>query len=139
MTKFSAGIGSVRGGRDARAGMRSVIANYNKLIAHFEEVTPEILYDALYPTWIKSQEYCPVDTGALVDSGYLVLTASRGHPTVSMGYGFGGQPEYTVRVHENMEWRHEPPTRAKWLQVALEEDSGAIQARIISALREVIS
>lgn len=134
---YKMNMGSVRKGKDARASMAAVLANYNKFVRHVENVTPEILYAALEPTFQKSQEYCPTDTGAMKGSGYLEITAERGKPSVQIGYGFGGHPEYTATVHENLEYNHKAPTRAKWLQVALEEDEHQIQARIVSALRSV--
>lgn len=118
--------------RDARADMKTVIKNYRDLLAHIENVTPEILYNSLLSTFRKSQNYCPKDTGAMRDSGYLEITQFRGKPTVEIGYGRGGNPIYTAAVHENMEWRHKAPTRAKWLQLALNEDATAIQERIVN-------
>lgn len=132
VAKFRAYAGSQRG--DASKSMRGVVNAYNRLIRYLENATPEILVEALEPTYRKSQEYCPKDTGALKDSGYLEIVEHRnGKITVEMGYGFRGQPEYAARVHENLEWRHKRPTRAKWLQVALEEDEQAIRGRIIRA------
>lgn len=123
--------------RQARAQMAEVIKNYENLIRHIEEITPELLLEALEPTFELSQEYCPKDTGALVASGYLEIREFRGRARVDMGYGRGGIPDYAAAVHENMEWRHKAPTRAKWLQVALSEDSANIEERIISGYREV--
>lgn len=121
--------------RVARASMKGIINNYRKLVDHLEGVTAPVLYEALEPTFAKSLEYCPQDTGALRASGYLEITQFRGTPTVEMGYGAGGSPGYAVAVHENLEWRHKSPTRAKWLQVALAEDATVIQGRIITGLK----
>lgn len=117
----------------ASRGMANVLKNYERLIGNIEEATPEILYEALEPTFKKSQDYCPKDTGELVESGYLEIVTFRKQPRVEIGYGKGGEPEYAVRVHENTEWRHKSPTRAKWLQAALEEDAQAIRGRVIRA------
>ncbi len=115
-----------------------IMANYRRFVKHVEEVTPGILLAALEPTFEKSQEYCPKDSGALVNSGYLVVESFRGKPRVAMGYGRGGNPTYAAAVHENLEWRHKEPTRAKWLQVALEEDDSAIRGRIVDGLRSIV-
>lgn len=123
----------------AREGMRAILKNYNNLINHMEGSTPHILLEALRPTFDKSQVYCPVDKGTLRDSGYLEITESNlGRTRVEIGYARGGDPYYAVDVHENLEWRHEAPTRAKWLQIALEEDSASIQARILGAYKDMI-
>lgn len=117
--------------------MRAIIDRYKKLVRGLEDVTPEIMLAALEPTFEKSQEYCPKDTGKLVESGYLQITQFRGKPRVEIGYGLGGDPAYAAAVHENLEWRHKAPTRAKWLQVALEEDAGEIQNRVAAAYKGI--
>lgn len=116
--------------REAKAGMQQVLQNYKKLVQHLEDMSPDVLLGALEPAFELSKEYCPKDTGALVESGYLQVTRLRGVPTVEIGYGLGGDPEYAAAVHENLEWRHKSPTRAKWLQVALEEEAPHIQQLI---------
>lgn len=147
-TRFQASVGPKRVGstyspsfaqnvRSARESMNSIIKNYQRLVDYLEEVTPEVLYEAMEPTFELSQEYCPEDTGALKRSGYLEITEFRGKPTVEIGYGRGGQPPYATTVHENLEYRHKAPTRAKWLQVALTEDEQEIQDRIVSSYRRV--
>lgn len=120
----------------ARAGFAGILKNYRTLISHLHDVSAQVIYEALEPTFLKSQEYCPTDTGALKDSGYLIVTDFRNIPTVEMGYGKGGEPDYAVTVHENMEWRHKAPTRAKWLQVALEEDTNDIPKRIVAGYKQ---
>lgn len=123
--------------RSARSDMQRIINNYRKLVAHIEDVTPEILYSALQPTFQLSKVYCPEDTGRMVASGYLEITQFRGVPTVEIGYGRGSEPPYTAAVHENMEWKHKSPTRAKWLQHALGEDASAIQDRIVNGYETI--
>lgn len=151
MSRFTARVGkaSVRGQfastaqgyatRSAREGMSAILNNYNTLINHIEGSTPHILLEALRPTFDKSQVYCPVDKGDLKASGYLEIVESRlGRIRVEIGYAKGGDPYYAVDVHENLEWRHKEPTRAKWLQIALEEDAQSIQARILNAYKEML-
>lgn len=121
--------------RSARASMQAIIRNYRKFVANVEKELPEILFEAMVPTFALSQEYCPKDTGKMRESGYLEITSFRGKPRVEIGYGRGGDPEYTAAVHENMEWRHKAPTRAKWLQIALEESAQEVQARIVTLMR----
>jgi len=137
--RFSPSVGVRRGPNAARLGMNEIMANYKKLIGHLEGITPGILYNALEPTFEISLRYCPKDTGALRNSGYLETTTFRGIPTVQMGYGKGGYPAYAATVHENLEWRHKEPTRAKWLQVALAEDEQNIQRRIVEQYRGVFA
>lgn len=100
------------------------------IMNQFKDVSEDLMVEALQPTFEKSQMYCPIDTGALRASGYLEKAGFRGNPRVEIGYARGGQPDYAVRVHENMEWNHAIPTRAKWLQAAVLEDTDAIYDRL---------
>jgi len=135
---FKAHVGGVRNSnQSARRAMKEVIARYEKLIVHIENVTPEVLFDALEPTFYTSLVYVPKDTGDLSQSGYIEIVDGSYGKRVEMGYGKGGDPDYAVAVHENMEWRHRWPTRAKFLQSALEEDEQEIQARIVEGLQKV--
>lgn len=121
--------------RSARQGMRNVIKNYRRFIEDVEGVLPETLLEALEPTFEKSQVYCPIDKGNMRASGYLEITSFRGEARVEIGYGRGGNPDYTAKQHENLEYKHKEPTRAKWLQVALEEDADQIKQILIGRLR----
>lgn len=147
LTRFSARVGASRQSRlttsassreatqSVRNSMRLIIEDYSRLISYFEEASPSVIYDALLPTFEKSQEYCPIESGELRKSGYLEIVGNR----VEIGYGRGGNPDYAATVHENLEWRHKAPTRAKWLQVALAEDEQEIQGRIVSSYRRVFA
>jgi hypothetical protein len=96
----------------------------------------EILYDALKPTFDKSQKYVPVATGDLKASGYLQVQrqgALRAY-VAEIGYGRGGFPSYAIYVHETPIF-HKAPTRWKFLQAALEEDSNEIRRRITDGFK----
>lgn len=125
--------------RSARSAMQDIISSFEDLIQHTEGVTPKILAESLEETFEKSKEYCPKDTKALVNSAYLETVKSRGKTSLEMGYGKGGKPEYTAIVHENLEFRHEFPTRAKFLQAALQEDERKIQLNILHKLRSIVN
>lgn len=118
--------------------MQEVISIITNLMTRIEDVSPDIMVDILGPTFEKSQEYCPIDTGALRESGYLEVTSYYKNPRVEMGYARGGNPFYAVIVHENMELHHEPPTRAKWLQAAMLEDEGEFLERLSERYREAL-
>lgn len=135
LTRFRARIGKgassgsgVFGGMDG--GMDQIAGNFNAFIQHVIQSGPDIVLEALEPTYKKSQDYCPVDTGSLKESGYLEVIGRGRNPTVAMGYGRGGYPSYAPVVHEDTTMRHAAPTRAKWLQGALEEDYNAIIRRL---------
>jgi hypothetical protein len=103
----------------------------------FVDVSDEVMLEALQPNYEKSQEYVPKQTGRLSRSGYLqIAETSRGNPRVEIGYGYGGDPFYTVFVHEMVNIRHEPPTRAKFLQQAIMEDLDGIFKRLGDGYKE---
>ena len=75
----------------------------------------------------KSQEIVPVDTGALHDSGYVVVSGSGFGSEVAVGYSM----EYAVYVHEDLRARHNPGTSAKYLEKPMRQYSANLQ-RIIA-------
>lgn len=105
------------------------------IIEQTEDVTPDILLEAWEPTFKKSQYYTPKDTHDLVKSGYLEVRSKGKKPTVEMGYGKGGKPDYAVYVHEILSYHHEHPTSAKFLQRAVMEDLEGLWMRLQSAYR----
>lgn len=108
--------------------MNSIMQNFISFAEQIGEQSATIVKTALQPTYDKSQVYVPVDTGALKESGFLEVDDAD--QRVYMGYGYGGEPNYTVFVHENLDAAHAAPTRAKFLQGPLEEDSDDIMTRI---------
>lgn len=114
----------------AREGMRQVIARYNQLIRDLNVNTPEVLANALQPAFDKSQEYVPVKTGTLANSGVLEIDDDDPERIIaSITYG-DAEAWYAALVHEYTWLNHQPPTRAKYLQYALEE---CIDEFIVSA------
>lgn len=94
------------------------------------EATPQIMFDALEPTKVLAEVYCPKKTNTLVNSAYLEITDTGKQPRVELGFAKGGQPPYGVYVHEMVEYHHEPPTRSKFLQAAMLEDMNNIFQRL---------
>lgn len=113
-----------------------LVDNFKAFVAHMQDVSADVLYDALEPTFRKSQRYAPVKTKALVNSGYLEKRQFRGESVVEIGYGKGGEPHYAPYVHERLDLQHKSPTKAKFLQAALEEDANSIQSRIVRGMKE---
>lgn len=127
--------GSAKALRDAaKGGFQEIIAAFHEFCAEMEDgILPEVMYDALEPTFELSQVRVPVDTGELKDSGYLDITHRGKNPVVEIGYGRGGAP-YAIYVHE-MPHYHKPPTTYKYLQGPLDEDYIQILNRIIAGTR----
>lgn len=138
--RFVANIGTTRAGGgniEAQAGraMKGIVSNWQEFVDQVEELVPEVLLNAMHIPFEKSQAYCPVKTGEMKASGYLVITRRGQKPQVEIGYGRGNSPSYTALQHENLEFGHKPPTRAKWLQSALEESASVVQQQVVQGLK----
>lgn len=70
------------------------------------------IYRAMQVIFKETQRQCPKRTGTLRASGSVSLP-DRGE--VSIGYG-GPAAEYAVWVHENLQAKHKPPTKAKFVE-----------------------
>lgn len=93
----------VRGGRDAVA------------------VSGRYLYSHATRVFERSQYEVPVDTGALRSSGFITQPYVTGNQVaISIVYGQAAAP-YALWVHENLEQRHAPPTKSKYLEDPLTE------------------
>lgn len=137
-TVFSRAVGS---GRPLRAGdVSGIVGRFQRFAAAVLDSVPGITKEALEPAFEKSKVYCPKKTHDLVNSGYLKvrgrLRAGVGGPQtiVEMGYAKGGFPYYALIVHEVMSYYHKPPTRAKWLQVAMQEEASTVLPAIAARL-----
>lgn len=115
----------------ARQGMADILRSYDRLIKSLNGITPTVLQNALIPVFNRSQVYVPKHTGALMASGHLdVFPSATGVPTASIDYG-GPEAPYAAIVHELVHINHAPPTRAKYLQSALEEEFDSMLTSLI--------
>lgn len=121
--------------KSARESMQGVIKEISAIFNQTKAILPDVMEASLQPTFERSQLYCPVKTGLLKSSGDLSSGIAKGRPTATISYGNGGEVHYAAMVHEMTENFHEPPTRSKFLQSALEEDINNILPRIQAALR----
>jgi hypothetical protein len=118
-----------------QASLNDVMSNLNAFIDEVDGIVPDVLIESLEPTFGKALEYCPEKSGRLRNSGYLEARKYYKGAEVEIGFGRGGNPDYAIFVHE-MPFYHEPPTRGKFLQAALEEDYFSILTSIPRLLRE---
>jgi hypothetical protein len=128
-------IASARYADSMRAQSKQVSDMFNNVIADIKDVTADVLYEALQQVFDLSQDYVPVDTGDLKESGFLEKQTFPGGCRVVMGYGRGGDPGYATLVHERVDIAHEAPTRSKFLLAAIEEKTGDVYADIVRAMR----
>ena len=120
-----------RGLRDA---FTELAKDFRAYVGKLEDYLPEDLKEALEPTFEKSQEIVPVNTGDLKASGYLEVEQFRGGARVEIGYGRNGFPPYAVAVHEIPAF-HQPLTRDKFLQGPIEEDYFDIIMRVTERVK----
>lgn len=111
--------------------MRAVMQSYKAIIDGFENVLPEIIAEALEPTLKLAKKYCPKDTHALVNSGYIDKRSGAKGVNVVIGFARGGVPDYGIIVHERVDLYHKPPTRSKFLTAAMNEDQANVYKRIL--------
>lgn len=113
----------------ARASMKAVVDKYAKLVKHLQTVTPDVLWNALEPVFQKSQDYVPVRTGELKFSGDMRVEGVGDTLEGSITYG-NPTAWYAALVHEYVWLNHQPPTRAKYLQSAMEEELDSFMVSI---------
>src|SRR5690348_6237242 len=92
--------------------MRGVLMLMRVAFNAIDGATPGILAEVLEPTFEKSQVYCPVSSGRLKGSGYVVAEKAGNGAVAEIGYARDGDPDYAIFVHE-MPYDHAEPTRDK--------------------------
>lgn len=86
----------------------------------------------------ESQNEVPVDTGILRSSGKLGLpTLEGGDVVVEISYG-GAAGEYALDVHEDLEARHQPGKKAKYLEDPARRRIKGMDNRLLSAVRKAM-
>ena len=70
----------------------------------------------------RAKVYCPKDTEALVRSGRVVIELRElRRASAQIRFGDGASEAYAVIQHERLDYRHDPPEQAKYLQRAVDE------------------
>ena len=111
--------------------MRQILQSYKAVLDSIDTALPDIMVEALEPTLELAKKYTPKDTHALVNSGYLEKRPGAQGINVNIGFAKGGVPEYAVLVHERVDVYHKPPTRAKFLAAAMNEDQANVYHRLL--------
>lgn len=75
----------------------------------------------------ESKRECPHDSGALRNSGY----AEKRDMSVEVGYS----QVYALRQHEELGYRHKPPTKAKYLEDPFDRRAPTMHLNIANDLR----
>lgn len=122
---------------DAQQSAAAITRTLVNILSGAAKRSPNVIIKALRPAFKLSKTYVPVDTGALKKSGFLEKVRNPTAPGVQIGYGRYGRPHYAAVVHENLNVKHKPPTRAKFLQDAINESLGQIQRDLGVGYEEV--
>lgn len=96
-------------------GTATMIRRLNTEIDKIKGATQAGLLAACHKIQEYSDATCPYETGNLINSGYVQETDSGG---AEVGY----TAKYAPFVHEMVNNYHKPPTRALFLQKAIEEN-----------------
>lgn len=79
----------------------------------------------------RAKYYCPKDTEALVRSGRVVSELRELRlAEAQIRFGDGESEAYAVVQHERLDYRHDPPEQAKYLQRAVDELAPGMPLRI---------
>jgi len=118
VVKFDSTGMSISGMRETAA---AIAATIDRVIDSVAGATPAAITKALQPIYNLSQEYVPIDTGALKESAFIETREGVNGPKVVIGYAKGGTPWYAAYVHENLEMKHAKGKYAKFLERAVNE------------------
>jgi hypothetical protein len=138
-TRITASPATAKYVQEVNQSVRELEVLLRSVFDQFLEASPKILLDAMEPIFDESQAMTPVDTGDLIASGYLESTGTKKYPRIEIGYGKGGKPFYTAFVHERLDIFHEPPTMAKFLEIPVRQNLGALRKRIDSGYRKFMA
>lgn len=112
------------------------------LLVSGEAVTREVgrfLYQEATEVFNRSQDIVPIDTGALRSSGAVFQPEVEGTEIfVTVQYGGAAAP-YAAIQHENLEYHHDAPTQAKYLEAPLVERMEGIGAGLTAIVSQAIS
>lgn len=120
----------------ARRGLEPILSNLNGFVNWLgDEVTPEVMLEAVEETMELSDHYAPKDTGTMVNSRYQEVKRRGGVTSIELGYNRYGEAPYTIFVHEMPQFYHDPPTQYKFLQRALDEQTPELIGRIAAGIK----
>lgn len=121
--------------KSARESMEGIIRKIDGIFARAKAQLPEVMEAVLEPTLGLSMVYCPVKTGKLLATAEIRSEVKGTKVRTSINYGGGNAVPYAAMVHERTDLNHASPTRAKFLQAALEEDADNFKDRIAFMMR----
>lgn len=110
-------------------GVEKFVSEMNR-IADIGPTLQSVLRSRAQSVFMESQLLCPVDTGLLRRSGEIVERFGNTEPSVEISYS----APYAVYVHEDLSKRHNPPTSAKFLEIAMAHQEADFIADMLGAV-----
>jgi hypothetical protein len=102
-------------------GMDKVIAMLELAPKETIKAVRQVIEEVSFEVLARSNDYVPVDTGALKTSGNIIRpTETKSGVEGGVGYG-GAASKYAVYVHENLNANHPNGGQAKFLERATSE------------------
>lgn len=98
-----------------------------KRVAH--EAAADGLYEVAEHLLETANQTVPLQDGDLMRSGLVDIDRPALRATVSY------DTPYAVKQHEDLNLRHAPKRRAKWLELSLKERRPAMEAHIAAKIR----
>jgi len=93
-----------------------------------------IMYREAQKIMNESVKICPVDTGRLRASRRVAIIEGPGEIKAELSYN----TEYALRVHEDLEAYHRPPTQAKFLEMPVRRNIPTIRKNLERKIKEVL-
>ena len=107
-----------------------------KITAKVHAAAARALTDAGYELKRVANVRVPKETGILEGSA-TVEPATSSKLEAVVGYG-GLASAYAARQHEETTWKHDPPQRAKWLELAAKEKGQRIMKAAGRQMRNIL-
>lgn len=87
----------------------------------------------------EASKTIPFDKGDLEESADTDFTSVEIHARAAiLGY-VSNNPAKTVRQHEDMTYKHDPPRRAKWLELTMKEQAERVFEIMAEEYREAMA
>lgn len=115
-------------------GAKRSAANIRKMSKAVRKKFFEELVEIAEAALLRAKShYVPVDTGALQRSANQEVFPGY-YPSTVISFG-GPEAPYAAIQHENLQFRHRAPQRAKYLEVAVKEFEPIIKKKLAVAAR----
>ena len=122
------------------SGFEKLEANLKAYMQDIPDATMDQLHDVASNIMINSQDEVPIDTKALIKSGFIVeegnsIIAGYGGPNTKINLKTGIlTEEYALRVHEDLSVNH-PVGKAKFLEDPFNEAVQNLDELLINPLK----